>query len=87
MKRVAIIAAALLLSGCTVNERTARGALEANGMRDIQLSGPAIFGCSEDDSFTRKFEATTLSGSRVRGVVCQGFLKGATVRTTKVIRR
>lgn len=86
-KIISLTAIAFLLAGCTVGEKTARGALEANGMTDIKLGGPAVFGCSQDDNFTRSFEATTISGSRVKGTVCQGFLKGATVRTSKVIRR
>ena len=52
------------------------------GLRDLKLGGPSLFGCSDRDTFTRTFTATAANGQRVKGVVCKGWLKGATIRIT-----
>lgn len=83
-----VIAAVLVLSGCSVPQDKAQAFLEANGYRDIELGGADILfsSCSEDDTLTRNFTATASNGSRVRGTVCAGmFFKGATIRLDKVI--
>ncbi len=38
--------------------------------------------CSKSDHIYYKFTAHTLSGRRVKGVVCMSYFKGATVRIT-----
>lgn len=81
MKIVTIAALALMLAACApMSDDTARRALISSGLTDIQLGGIAVFGCDEKDFFRKKFTATNASGQRVSGVVCGGFLKGATVR-------
>lgn len=79
-KTAAIFAIAILLCGCTA-EDTATRALKGAGYTDIQTTGYRVFGCAKSDEFHTGFEAKGPSGQRVSGVVCSGFLKGATVRT------
>lgn len=72
--------ACLWLSGCT-DQRTARRVLEQQGYTDIRVGGFDPFACSDDDTYSTKFTATTPYGARVSGVVCSSqFFKGATVR-------
>jgi hypothetical protein len=78
MKRMALVAV-LVLTGCD-DPATARRAVEAMGMSEVQTHGWAVFGCSEDDMFVTRFSATNPKGARVTGVVCSGWLKGSTVR-------
>jgi hypothetical protein len=75
---VALIAAAL--SACTSAD-TATRALRGAGYTNIQTTGYRFFGCSEDDAFRTGFTATGPSGQAASGVVCSGWLKGATIRT------
>lgn len=85
MKKVfAMTVAAIMMAGCTVSEGKSRGVLEAQGFTDVELGGPALIGCSEGDRFTRTFEAKGANDTRVKGVICAGLFKGATVRTTSV---
>lgn len=84
-----VVACALTLSlaACTVQEDTAVGVLTAQGYSQIELGGPAFFGCSDDDELTRTFKARGVDGQGVEGVVCSGlFFKGATVRLTGFTR-
>jgi len=77
-----VVAVALALSGCTVPESQATSAIEAMGMTNVQVGGYAFFGCDDKDSFASTFTATGANGRSVRGVVCSGLFKGATVRIT-----
>jgi hypothetical protein len=79
--RFAFLAVALLaLTACTDNGAATR-ALQGAGYTDIQLTGYRWTGCSDSDDFATGFEAKGPTGVRVTGVVCSGWLKGATVRT------
>jgi hypothetical protein len=73
---LAMAALALLLAGC--NQQGAVPAIEAYGFRDVRLTGPAMFGCSEDDNiaYNTSFTAIAPGGKPVRGVACAGLLKG-----------
>lgn len=82
MRRLAFIAAALALAACTVPEDEAALAVEAYGLTDVEFGGADPLACSDQDTFSRSFEAVTVQGRRVRGVVCSGAFKGATVRIT-----
>jgi len=82
MRALLIAAAALALAGCTGSPDWATNALSAYGFKSIALGGWAMFGCDDRDQFHRAFTATNPTGQRVRGVVCGGWLKGATVRIT-----
>lgn len=75
------IAAALMASTCTRPDR-AEEVLVSQGYTDIDIQGHAWFACSEDDTFKTRFEATSPNGTRVKGAVCDGWFKGATVRIT-----
>lgn len=80
--RVSIVAA-LLLAGCT-RPNHATNVLRAQGFREIHITGYRVFGCDgskgSDDGFHTGFEAIGPNGQKVSGVVCEGLLKGATVR-------
>lgn len=80
MKTKLALITILLLSGCTRSEK-ARELLDANGYRDIEITGYNFFSCSEDDVFHTGFRATGPTGKTVEGTVCAGwFFKGATIR-------
>lgn len=79
MKYILAICAALTLSACTDNN-TARRALSNLGFTQIQTTGYAFFGCGESAQFSTGFIAVSPTGQTVKGVVCSGWLRGATVR-------
>lgn len=68
------------LTGCTNNG--AKATLEKQGYRDVTLTGYRFFTCSDDDEFHTGFKALSPDGSGrvVTGTVCEGFIKGKTVR-------
>ncbi|RQR87684.1 MULTISPECIES: hypothetical protein [unclassified Burkholderia] len=80
MKQLALMALALaVLAGCT-DEPAARRALVASGFRDVKITGWQMFGCDKHDTFATGFEARGPTGQFVSGVVCSGWMKGATIR-------
>jgi len=79
MKRIVLILAITALAGCT-DEPAARKALNASGFTDIKITGYSFFGCDKHDTFSTGFEARGPSGQFVTGVVCSGWMKGATIR-------
>ena len=81
MKKIlAILALGFMCAACD-DPAVARRALENIGFTDIQLNGYAMFaGCGKDDSFVTTFRAKNSNGKYVEGVVCSGWMKGATVR-------
>lgn len=81
-KFLPVLAVAFLLSSCTVGKDQSLLAVEGQGYSNVELGGPALFGCDKGDKFTRTWKATDQQGRRVKGVVCSGFFKGATVRLT-----
>lgn len=70
---------ALLVCGCT-NSSGAKKTLEAQGYKHITITGYRPFRCSDDDSFQTGFQAESPNGGWVSGTVCEGVLKGKTVR-------
>lgn len=46
----------------------------------LELHGWDVFGCGEGDMRVTKFTCIRKDGQKSRGVICQGLLKGATVR-------
>jgi major membrane immunogen (membrane-anchored lipoprotein) len=68
-----------LLSACTSPDK-AREVLTSNGYKNIEITGYKPFACSDSDSFQTGFIATSPSGQKVKGTVCNGILKGATIR-------
>ncbi|WP_158809629.1 hypothetical protein [Beijerinckia sp. L45] len=85
MKRTAfaiVIAATAFLAGCS-DEDNARRHLADQGYSNIVLKGtPWFSGCSKDDFYADEFEATSMAGRRVSGVVCagMGWGKATTIR-------
>lgn len=74
-----IILAGAILSGCT-DGKTTRRALENQGFTNIEITGWAPFSCADEDIFRTGFRAIGPTGRVVRGTVCSGFFKGATIR-------
>lgn len=68
-----------MLTAC-VDESSTVKALSGAGYTNIKIKGYAVFGCAEEDFFHTAFEAKGPSGQHVEGVVCSGWLKGATIR-------
>jgi hypothetical protein len=68
-----------LLAGCT-DGSGARRVLEAQGFREIEITGYRFWGCGEQDTYKTGFSALAVSGDKVTGIVCGGWLKGSTVR-------
>jgi hypothetical protein len=83
MSKQVFVLALLLLAACTRPEKTQR-VLEAQGLKDIEITGYRLFGCDSgkgsDDGWHTGFKATAPNGTKVTGVVCEGLLKGATIR-------
>ena len=74
------VAVMLGLSACS-DGPAATKALQGAGYTDIHTTGYAFFGCDEKDTFHTGFIAKGPTGQHVEGVVCSGWLKGATIRT------
>lgn len=73
------------LTGCS-DPTTAARALSDQGYNDVKLTGRPGFlfffsGCSDNDTFATGFNAKNVNGKPVSGVVCNGWFKGATIRT------
>lgn len=80
MRKPAMIAAVALLSvSCTAGD-TAFRALKGAGYSNVEITGYRIFGCGDGDTFHTGFRAVGPTGAVVTGIVCSGFLKGATIR-------
>lgn len=69
----------LAIAGCTQPEH-ARKVLAAQGLTGITITGYSAFACSDSDTYATGFEATSVNGTKVKGTVCEGMLKNATVR-------
>lgn len=67
------------LTACT-DPKTAARAVRNVGLENFVATGYRFTGCSDDDTFATGFTAKNARGEQVTGVVCSGFLKGATVR-------
>lgn len=78
MKKLMMVVAAIALAGCSDSE-TATKALDGAGYTAIRTDGFAL-GCGRDDQFSTGFKASGPTGKPVSGVVCSGWMKGATIR-------
>lgn len=63
-----------------VSPAKAKGALHAQGIKNVTLTGYSFFGCDSREYYSTGFTGTGADGKPVSGVVCSGFLKGVTVR-------
>lgn len=80
------IIAILIIGGIFVlntptNKKGATKALTDAGYHPIEVGGYAWFSCSDNDFYATKFKAYSADSTRiVTGCVCQGLLKGKTIR-------
>lgn len=79
MKRLVLIAALIALAACTDAPKAQR-VLESAGYTEIKITGYDAFACDKNDNFSTGFQARSPNGQFVTGVVCSGWLKGATIR-------
>jgi len=79
MKKIILIAVAVLFVGCTQPEK-AEQVLRQQGYTNIEITGWEPFMKGEDDVFSTGFTATAQNGETVRGAVTGGWFKGSTVR-------
>lgn len=77
---IALIGFGSLLQACTDTSDQNVRLLESMGMSQVKLGGYGWFACSQDDTYSTKFEAVGANGQPVSGTLCGGFLKGTTVR-------
>lgn len=73
----------LLLVGCDAftNVDDARRALEAEGFKNIEVTGYKWMACAKDDTYHTGFRAVNREGRTVTGTVCSGvWFKNATIR-------
>lgn len=74
-----LVTGVLLSSGCTKPVESER-VLKQNGYKDVEITGYKMFSCSDKDTFSTGFKATSVNGSKVSGTVCSGLFKGNTIR-------
>lgn len=89
MKKIVLALFAMaILAACNVSPETAQEVLADEGYHNIQLTGHAWLGCSDEDTFASTFTAQrwviSEDGTRVErqveGTLCCGFWKDCTVR-------
>ena len=71
----------LFIPACHDWRADAEKALKSQGYTDIKINGYKMFACGRSDDYNEGFEATSIAGVRVQGVVCMGVFKGSTIRT------
>lgn len=54
--------------------------LTSQGFTNINITGYDCFSCGKGDVYHTGFTAQSPNGSFVKGTVCKGWLKGATIR-------
>jgi len=80
MKLCACCLLVLLTTSCT-NPEGANKALIDAGYHPVEVKGYGWFDCSDDDLYSTRFRAYSADSSHiVTGCVCQGLLKGKTIR-------
>jgi hypothetical protein len=81
MKNIILIAVIAVASTSCTNKEGAAEALKDAGYHPIKVGGYAFFGCGEEDVYRTNFEAYSSDSTRiVTGQVCEGLLKGKTIR-------
>lgn len=75
-----ILASALMSVAACSSSDEANRVLGGAGYTEIHTTGHSFFGCSQDDTFATGFTAVDARGQKVKGAVCSGLLKGATIR-------
>ena len=72
-------ALALALTGCASPDHAQQVLVDA-GYSDVRTGGYSWLGCGKGDIYATNFEAVGPTGRPVKGTVCSGFFKGATIR-------
>lgn len=72
----------VFLASCTSSNdfNKIKQKLEQQGYTNIINTGYDFFCCGEGDTFSTGFKAVDKEGNEVKGCVCSGILKGATIR-------
>ena len=79
-KLLFVLVCTLSLMSCT-NKKGATKALLDGGYTPIEVGDYGWFSCGDDDVFKTRFTATSPDGKReVTGCVCEGWMKGKTIR-------
>lgn len=78
-KIILLIVSIILFSGCSDKEGV-KTFLERQGYKYVTTDSGNIFSCGKDDISATKFFAKNPNGYDVSGVVCEGILKGKTIR-------
>ncbi len=73
------VALCLVLFGCTRPQGTV-DFLQAQGYTEITITGYRPFMKSDSDTFSTGFRAKNQNGRIVTGAVCEGRMKGKTLR-------
>lgn len=81
--KIALITVSLLsilsLSSCT-DESGTKALLEAQGYKNVKITGYRYFMAGQDDTYSTGFEATSPNGTLVTGAVTKAWGKGSTIR-------
>lgn len=74
-----LICLAMTFVSCTAPDQ-ARRVLDESGYSEVQLTGYRWFTCGENDVYHDGFIARGPTGRSVKGTICAGWFKGATIR-------
>lgn len=69
----------LALAGCN-DPNGAHETAALHGFEDVVIDGYALGRCGERDTYSTPFHARGAKGQCFAGVVCSGWMKGATLR-------
>jgi hypothetical protein len=76
---IVLLALVATVSACEGDKDQIGRALAAEGCTSVNLTGYDPWGCSDSDTYSCGFTAVR-NGQKVKGVVCSGAWKGATIR-------
>ena len=79
MRMLFVLIPILFLTACTDPE-TATRAAEAMGLTDVKTTGYNMWACGDTYTYSTEFTAKNVLGKEVNGVVCSGYMSGASVR-------
>lgn len=81
MKNLIFILLLTIITFSCTNKKGAEKALRDAGYHPISIGGHGWFCCGEKDQYSTRFKAYSPDRTRiVTGCVCQGLLKGKTIR-------
>lgn len=77
---ICLVFVIITVSSCT-DATEARRILQAQGYKNIQITGYNFWGCGKDDAYHTGFTAISPNNTPISGTVCSGmFFKGSTIR-------